>query len=345
MAIITDDETTYTNTYVDERVAELIYDLESLAPLTPRQRQKGKKGYHVKHERNQVLQGWESLALQEAIALMDRYPDRSPDEVKTYGTCLRQITALKKGLRHAAQYNLMDPGMVGRVNTLITLFGDNLSMRFQIFKVRQNQQQRAKVAERSGSKNRIQIDLQPFIIEAKTVLSDLDNLEKKDWQRVSCALALATGRRMAEIHCTAGFYYQDEYKVGFTGYCKGKGRKINNIDVRDYVFDIPTLVPAQLVVDGLQWLTDNKKRVDDPEMVNRRYSTALSKEVKADWVLSTKLDMTYHKFRGAYLRACMEIENVDIMDATEYAKGVLGDDDAATIRHYYRFTIKSGLTR
>ncbi|MDF5728776.1 MAG: hypothetical protein PUP92_12310 [Rhizonema sp. PD38] len=38
---------------------------------------------------------------------------------------------------------------------------------------------------------------------AVTVLNGLDKLKAPDWKKVSIALAIATGRRMAEIHLTS----------------------------------------------------------------------------------------------------------------------------------------------
>ena len=56
--------------------------------------------------------------------------------------------------------------------------------------------------------------------------------------------------------------------------------------------------------------------------------------------------MTYHKFRGAYFRACVENANIDPFDWEDYSKSILGDDDSATIKAYKRFKIKPGsLTR
>jgi hypothetical protein len=56
--------------------------------------------------------------------------------------------------------------------------------------------------------------------------------------------------------------------------------------------------------------------------------------------------MTYHKFRGAYFRACVEDAKVDPYDWEDYARSILGDDDSATIKAYKRFIIKSdSLTR
>jgi hypothetical protein len=111
--------------------------------------------------------------------------------------------------------------------------------------------------------------------------------------------------------------------------------------LRDYEFTIPTLVKADYVIAGVQWLEENGKRFDrneDPERVNRRWSKVLSEKVRDDWMLFE--GMTYHKFRGAYFRACVENSSIDPYDWEDYAKQVLGDDDSATIKAYKRFVLK-----
>lgn len=331
------------NSYVDERVKDLLPLFESLAPFKPKQRQKGVKGFNVETEKSEFIPGWEALALEEQISLMDRYPDlERPENEREYGTCLRQITALKKALRDATKTQLHDPMMKGAVNTIISHFGNDLSKRFQVYKARQNQRQRETVAVRSEPENRVELDLSPFIQQACDVLSRLNELEPRDWKMVSCSLALATGRRMAEVHCSAQFRLIDDQTIGFKGYLKGKSRKRDGKPINEYQFTIPTLVPAQLVVDGLEWLEKNGKRVEQPEVVNRKYSRYLSEAVKENWLILPRDEMTYHKFRGAYFRACVVNANVDPLDFMTYAREVLGDRDEDTIRHYQRFEIKPG---
>lgn len=343
MPIAADADIQLKNSYVEERVKYLLPLFESLAPFKPKQRQKGSKGYNVATEEYEFIPGWEALVLEEQISLMDRYPDleRSENE-REYGTCLRQITALKKALRNATKTQLDDPMMKGAVGTIISHFGNDLSKRFQIYKARQNQRQRETVAVRSEPENRVELDLSPFIQKAHDVLSRLDEFKAPDWKLVSCSLAMATGRRMAEIHCSAQFRLVDDHTIGFKGYLKGKSRKRDGKAISEYEFKIPTLVPAQLVVDGLNWLEKHGKRVSEPEIVNRKYSRYLSEAVKENWLILPCKEMTYHKFRGAYFRACVVNASVDPLDFMSYAREVLGDRDEDTIRHYQRFEIKQG---
>ncbi|NET62299.1 MAG: hypothetical protein F6K47_41195, partial [Symploca sp. SIO2E6] len=166
-------------------------------------------------------------------------------------------------------------------------------------------------------------------------------------RNVSCAIALATGRRMAEIHLSGEFRKTGEYELGFKGQLKGKRRKIGKKKLIDHEFTIPTLLSADLVLQGIDWLEANGKRFprsEDPERVNRTYSKRFNGRdgiVTENWEILRE-GMTYHKFRGAYFRACVVNALVDPLDYLNFARSILGDRDETTIRSYQRFEIKPG---
>lgn len=327
------------NSFVDERVKVLLPQLEALAPYKPRQRERGVND----------ITGWQDLAVREASILKANYRnDEVSESEQTYSTCLRQISALKKHLSIAARTELKDEGNYYPVMTIITHFGNALSFLFREYKVQQNEVYRQKVTERSTVDNRVELDLTQYITKANDVLTkcfngaDLDELE---WRDVSCALSLVTGRRMAEIHLSAEFIEESDYQVIFTGQLKGKGRKVEGQQLRFAEFKIPTLVRAELVVAGLNWLGEHGKRFpksEDVERVNRRWNKVLSERVKEGWLILPSDEMTYHKFRGAFLRASLVNEDVDAFDYLDFAKSVLGDNDESTIKAYQRFKIKPG---
>lgn len=333
-----------TNAFIDDRVKILLPQFEALAPYKITQRKKGVSD----------LIGWHKLAIQEARLLKLNYPDDKPEDDKEYGTALRQITALKKSLKLAAKTELKDAALLNPVNTIITNFGNELSNQFAIYKENQNTRYRETVTERRKVENRIEIDLTNSLKYAYNILTDVKNGEDSiNWLDVSCAVALATGRRMAEVHLSASFELIDSHTVAFKGQLKGKDRKIRVVDkavkLRDVTFKIPTLLPADLVCFGLEWLNSKGKRFDkdeDPERVNRRFSKTLNQACK-DWDIFPADERTYHKFRAAYLRAAIINDgNVDPYDFTDFAKEVLGDDDESTINAYKRYEIKPGsLTR
>ena len=330
-----------TNSYIDDRVEILLPQFEALAPYKITQRKKGVGD----------LTGWHKLAIQEARLLKLTYPDDDKSEdSKEYGTALRQITALKKYLKLASKTELKDAALFNPVNTIITNFGNELSNQFAVYKENQNNRYRETVTERRKVENRIEIDLTNSLKYAYNILTDVKNGEDKiNWLDVSCAVALATGRRMAEVHLSASFELIDSHTVAFKGQLKGKDRKIRVVDkavkLRDVTFKIPTLLPADLIINALNWLNSKGKRFDkdeDPERVNRRFSKTLNQACK-DWDIFPEDERTYHKFRAAYLRAAIINDgNVDPYDFTDFAKEVLGDDDESTINAYKRYGIKEG---
>lgn len=327
------------NTYIDERVQWLLPQFEAIAPYKMNERKKG--------VRNQDLLGWEQLAAIEAKNLKLTYPDDRPESEREYGTALRQITALKKELRSAAKTDLKDDALYNPVLTIITHFGNALSYQFASYKQNQNTRYRETVTERREKTNRIEIDLTDSLKYAYNILTDIKNGKDANWLDVSCAIALATGRRMGEVHLSASLEKIDTYTVAFRGQLKGKTRKVKQGDkavyLRDVIFKIPTLLPAELVCFALQWLDDKGKRfpqTEDPERVNRRFSKTLNEACK-QWEIFPTDERTYHKFRAAYLRAAIVNDgSVDPYDFTDFAKQVLGDDDENTINAYKRYEIK-----
>ncbi|UKP01601.1 protelomerase family protein [Nostoc sp. UHCC 0870] len=326
------------NSYVDERVAYLLPQFEAIAPYKLNQR---KTGFGD-------LLGWKNLAITEARLLKINYPDDKPEHLKTYGTCLRQITAIKKSLKLAAKTALKDPALYNPVCTIITHFGESLSEQFASYKSTQSEQYREKVQERRQPENRIEIDLSSSLQFAHNILTDIKNGNAANWMDVSCAIALSTGRRMGEVHLSASFEKVDDYTVIFKGQLKGKARRVKlgekAIPIREVPFKIPSLVSADLVCFGLQWLGDKGKRFspdEDPERVNRRFSKTLNQHCK-DFDIFPESDRTYHKFRAAYFRACVVNAGIDAFDFIDYAEKILIDRDETTINSYKRYEIKEG---
>jgi hypothetical protein len=344
------------NTYVDERVKVLIPKFEALAPYKRKEREKGKS-----LGSGEVLEGWENLALNEARILKSRYPDNKPDLEKTYGTATSQIAKLKKALKTEANRLIKDHANYNPVQTIIVHFGETLSLLFREYKTRSNEKDRTSASERTASENRIELDLTSYIKEAHRILSLAANgatTADIEWRDVSCALALVSGRRMAEIHLSGEFKAKGDYQLIFKGQLKGKARKVKvlgddglkeDVKLRDFEFTIPTLVKANLVVKGVEWLDANGKRFskeEKQERVNARWSKVLSERVKDEWNLFE--GTTYHKFRGAYFAACVrnaELEGtVKSVDYEKYAFQILGDNDSETVSRYKRFDIEQGTT-
>ncbi len=321
------------NSYVDERVRVLIPKFEALAPYSRKKRETGDK--------NEKIEGWKLLATKEAAIIRSNY--------NTPESRLRQVTSLKKGLKESAK-NVKDSANYHPVKTITTHFGEALSFLFSEDTIVKNTKREEKVSFQSDAKNRVELDLTSFIKVAHSVLEVVvkgGTKDDLDWRDVSCAIALVTGRRMAEIHLSGSFKKDNDYTITFKGQLKGKNRKLkigdSKLPLIECEFNIPTLVKADLVVAGIKWLDENDKRfttTEDPERVNRRWSKVLSAAVKDSWMLFE--GMTYHKFRGAYFRACVENAVIDPYDWEKFAQEILGDDDSATIKAYKRFKIKPG---
>ena len=331
------------NTYVDDRTSLLLRKFEALAPYKPKDRKAGKGDD----------EGWYVLALKEARLLKATYPDEKPELEKTFTSCLSQITRLKKALKKGAGNKLQDSANKFPVITIAKHFGEALSAQFAQYKIQQSVVYREKVEARSLPENRVELDLSPYIKNAYAVLALPENFT---WLDLSCALALATGRRMGEIHMSAEFrpIEGESHKLTFTGQLKGKSRKVSGVPLHRHEFTIPTLVPAQLVINGLGILAELDKRLpyesswsyekitEESPKVNRRFSKDLNLRTKDEKWSVLEDGMTYHKFRGAYLRAALAEADVDAFDYIDYARSVLGDKDEATIKAYQRFKIKEG---
>jgi hypothetical protein len=332
-----------TNAFIDDRVETLIPQFEALAPYKINDRKKGKDG----------LTGWEQLASKEVRLLKSTYPDGSPEGEKTYGTAYRQSQALKKALKAVTADKLEDPILINQFQTIVKNFSLAITFLFSEYKALSNENYKDKVDERSAEENRIEIDLTNSLKYAYNILADVKNGDNDtNWLDVSCAIALATGRRMAEIHLSATFKKIDTYSIEFTGQLKGKSRKVKLADkaikLQDMTFVIPTLLPADLVCFGLEWLNSNGKRFDkneDVERVNKRFSKTLNLQCK-EWDIFPENERTYHKFRAAYLRASCITDNIKDQDFMKYAKKILIDNDEKTINSYIRYEVKPGtLTR
>lgn len=328
------DATKTVSSFVDWRISELLPKLEVLATYNRTQRENGIK--------SQGLSGWKNLASKEAALLMANYPDKKPEPEKEYGSCLAQISRLKKELKRTAQLQSTNQNNLEEIIVVINEFGDALSFLFSPYKEKQNVRYRKSVETRSKAEKRIPINLSPSLIKAKDVLTQVVNgagLFDVEWRDVSCSVALATGRRMAEVHLSAQFRKIGDYELGFAGQLKGKTRKLEGQKVRDFEFSIPTLLSADLVLAGMEFLEKHGKRfplTEDPERVNRRWSKVLNERAK-EWTIID--NMTYRDFRKVYLRASMINAGVDPFDYLDYAKAVLGDKDAETIKVYQQYEI------
>lgn len=192
--------------------------------------------------------------------------------------------------------------------------------------------QERQLAQRKKQKETI--SFKPLHDFAVASLKNLDKFKPADWKRVSIALAIATGRRSAEIHQEhTKFEYVDQWHVNFAGQLKVKGDAEEYFD-KNPSYKIPVLVDAQLVVKAHQWLKDNGKLVDSPKAVNRRYSADLSdamKNLKNSLKIQHEL-FSYKGLRTIYAQVCNDVFNRADSDNTLYLAQILGHGRGELLR-------------
>ena len=122
----------------------------------------------------------------------------------------------------------------------------------------------------------------------------------------------------------------------------------------DHEFTIPTLVKADLIVSGIQYLADQDKRLapsEDPLIVNRRWSKPLSEQIKKDWMIVADevfqaIDpvdrMSFHKLRSCYFIGIMGAMGGTFAEQKDKAESILGDKDLNAIKAYDRFKLAPG---
>ncbi|OKH33808.1 hypothetical protein NIES2119_22120 [[Phormidium ambiguum] IAM M-71] len=185
--------------------------------------------------------------------------------------------------------------------------------------------QERRIAQRKKQKEIISFkQLYDFAV---TTLNRIDEYKARDWKRVSVALAIVTGRRLAEIHRSATMFevitdrdielilngeygefvkeslqnlqarFSEEFikksHVKFTGQLKAKG------DADEYfaeypMYLIPVLIEANLIVKAHQWLKDNGKTVADFDKKDGRFKS--EERVKIE--LRNKGDAAHRRYSG-----------------------------------------------
>lgn len=157
-----------------------------------------------------------------------------------------------------------------------------------------NRQYKKRVkAKNRGEKIRVKIS--NLVENCLQTLDELDANEKPKWTKVSIALSLGTGRRMAEIHSLGSFEYVDRYKLHFSGQAKTRDSE----DAKDS-YEIPTIFPAKLMVMGLEYLGECERRLSadvqkgDRKAVNKQFGMALSR------AMDRYQDINYKALRAIY---------------------------------------------
>lgn len=183
------------------------------------------------------------------------------------------------------------------------------------------------------------LDPRELLAEAKDIL---ENPSRRKWNFLVKALAVATGRRPSELMVTASFKKAGEYKVEFTGLLKERRDlltgKLNGKVEKPVV--IPTLLPADLVIAGLEALEATGRRIKhDGDYItacddsDRKYSSLFSQMMKGS---GYKLkDM-----RKVYAVTCKELFKPKNVADNSYYKEVLAHDNLVSGDSYDKYYIE-----
>ncbi len=154
-----------------------------------------------------------------------------------------------------------------------------------------------------------------------------------------CAL---TGRRVAEIGCTAEFKYIDKQVLEFAGQLKTKER----LDVTPY--QIPTLFNAAKLMQALAKIREVKKQfIDEPELFHNATSKDLSARVKKHFSGLFEGEPKVKDLRAIYALICFtEFHKTSAnkkVDRDVYFSSILGHskDDITTCGSYVDFFINT----
>ena len=182
------------------------------------------------------------------------------------------MNALKASVK-AEQGSFLKPAMESAISILERSLSQALK---EEYTTKKNTQMQG-LATRKESKT--EIDTRPLIALAGNVLTNLEMLKVRDWTLVSVAIAIATGRRMAEVHGADTVFERNGDTLLFTGQLKAKGAA-GDYYQQNPSYEIPSLVYPELVVAGHQWLSDNGKLESDPKKAHNRFSRYLSEPGK-----------------------------------------------------------------
>ncbi len=128
------------------------------------------------------------------------------------------------------------------------------------------------------NREKTSIEISQLVADCRKTLDELNKGQQPHWTKVSIALALGTGRRMAEIHALGQFEVTSEYILNFSGQAKTRGVEDAKTD-----YTIPTLFPAATLKRAIDYLDEQERRLD-PEVqkanrnaVNKAFAMALSR--------------------------------------------------------------------
>ena len=147
------------------------------------------------------------------------------------------------------------------------------------------------------------------------------------------AIAGLTGRRVAEVACTAEFKIKDDKTLNFTGQLKTK----NRVDVE--TLEIPCLNTATDIIKVHKRLK-TLITITDPESFHNTFSRSISKTYHKHFAKFYDAPHQVKDLRAFYAEYCYLIYE-PLVAKTKYFSQILGhgEEDATTGNHYERFKL------
>lgn len=262
---------------------------------------------YYNHIKNYTLTRWdclksEWLAPNEKIhqivtsfltTILRRYPDEKDKSINRQVTRLDVRGKVKKNMLRmveAESQTWMKEQLEANIKTLFSYIAQNEEVKAES----EYKAVRDKKQVEVRSTNRIKVrSMDNLVKRAYQVLNNVNaSTPKTEWKNIALALCVVTGRRaFSEILSSGTFEVESEYFAWFTGQAKTKG-KSEDYFKNNPSYRIPTLVPAQLVVNGVKWLDEHDKRAvtkegnsaTAEEIAHARYGKELGAHLKSsEW--------------------------------------------------------------
>lgn len=128
------------------------------------------------------------------------------------------------------------------------------------------------------NREKTSVEIAQLVADCHKTLEQLANGLNPHWTKVSVAVALGTGRRMAEVHSLGQFEVTGDYQLHFCGQAKTRG-----VDDAKTDYTIPTLFQAATLKRAIEYLDEQERRLEpelqkaDRNAVNRAFAMALSR--------------------------------------------------------------------
>ena len=178
-------------------------------------------------------------------------------------------------------------------------------------------------------------ELRPLKNHEEMILKASDLIQAPSVYDRILGLACLTGRRAAEIACTAKFRKLRENWMLFDGQLKGKTRLLGT-------YEIPVLGDTSLILEGIRQLREEKPQwLDQPILFHDTGSRELSSRVKKHFTDFID-NPTVKDLRAAYAEVCYDKFGTIRKAKTRFFSEILGhgQDDNITGQSYIDFYLE-----